>query len=105
MAWSASVAKRLGRLGEARGLQEKVVHGYEARGEGETDQGLSALLNLASTLTELDQPEDARHLVHTVLQVRQRSLGPDDPKTQEVQRVLASIEAQSEWSPTRSQPS
>jgi len=90
------VAKRVGRLQEARALQEEVVGGYESRGEGESDQGLLAALNLASTLVELDQLDDAGRLVRSVLHVRRHALGPDDPKTREVQEVLASIEARSE---------
>ena len=69
--------------------KRQVVDGYESRGEGESDQGLLAALNLASTLTELDQLDDARQLVRSVLEVRRRTLGPDDPKSLEVQRVLA----------------
>ena len=59
-AWSASVARRVGRLHEARALQEQVLDGYNSHGEGESDQGLLAALNLASTLTELDELDDAR---------------------------------------------
>jgi hypothetical protein len=92
-AWSASVAKRVGRLQEARALQEEVVNGYESRGEGETDQGLLAALNLASTLIELDQRNDAGRLARSVLDVRRHALGPDDPKTREVAEIVASIEA------------
>jgi Tetratricopeptide repeat len=93
IAWRASVARKVGRLAEARALQEQVVDGYQSRGEGESDQGLLAMLNLASTLTELDLLDEARQLVRSVLEVRQRTLGPEDQKTLEVQRVLASIEA------------
>jgi hypothetical protein len=95
-AWSANVAKRTGRPEVARALQEEVVRGYECRGEGEGDQGLTAALNLASTLTELGQLPEASRLVRSVLEVRRRVLGPDDPKTVEVQRVLASIDSESE---------
>jgi hypothetical protein len=95
-AWSASVAKRMGRLDEARLLQEQVVHGYETREESESEQGQTALLNLASTLNELDQRDGAGRLVRSVLEVRRRTLGSEDPKTLEVQRVLASIEPDSE---------
>jgi hypothetical protein len=90
-AWSASVAKRAGRLQEARALQEQVVDGYRSRGEDESDQGLVATLNLASTLAELHLLDDARQLVRSVLEVRRRTLGPDDPKTLDVEQVLASI--------------
>jgi uncharacterized protein (DUF2267 family) len=95
-AWSASVAKRVGRLQEARALQEEVVNGHESRGDGETDQGLLAALNLASTLIELDQRNDAARLARSVLDVRRHALGPDDPKTREVAEIVASIEAGSE---------
>jgi hypothetical protein len=95
-AWSASVAKKMGRLPEARALQEEVVNGYESHGEGESEQGQLAVLNLASTLMELDHVDDAGHLVRSVLDVRRRTLGPDEPKTQEVQQIVASIEAGSE---------
>jgi hypothetical protein len=95
-AWSASVAKRMGRLPEARALQEEVVNGYESRGEGESDQGLLAVLNLASTLIDLDQLDDAGRLARSVLHVRRHALGPDDPKTREVADIVASIEAGSE---------
>ena len=67
-----------------------------SRGEGESEQGLLAVLNLASTLTELDQLDDAGRLARSVLDVRRRALGPDDPKTREVQQIVASIEAGSE---------
>jgi hypothetical protein len=92
-AWSASVAKKMGRLPEARALQEEVVNGYESHGEGESEQGQLAVLNLASTLIELDHLDDAGRLVRSVLDVRRRTLGPDDPKTQEVLQIVASIEA------------
>ena len=92
MAWSASVAKMLGRLHDAGALQEQVVSGYASRGEGESDHGLLAGINLAATLAELEQLDEARQLLRGVLSVRQRTLGPEDYKTLEVQRVLASIE-------------
>ena len=95
-AWSASVAKAVGRLDEARAVQEEVVNGYESRGEGESEQGLLAILNLASTLIKLDQLDEAGRLVRSVLQIRRDALGPDDPKTREVQQVLELIEARSQ---------
>ena len=95
-AWCASVAKKLGRLEEARALQEEVVDAYGSRGEGESDQGLFAALNLASTLSELGELLDATDLVRAVLEVRRRVLGPDDPKTREAQLILTSIEGHPE---------
>jgi tetratricopeptide (TPR) repeat protein len=95
-AWSANVAKAVGRLEEARAVQQEVVNGYESRGEGESEQGLLAILNLASTLIKLDQLDEAGRLVRSVLQIRRDALGPDDPKTREVQQVLELIEARSQ---------
>ncbi len=99
LAWSASVARKLGRLGHARTLQEQVVNGYESRGEAESTQGLLAALNLASTLIELDELPEARPLLRSVLAIRRDTLGADDPKTLDVERVLASIEASPDAAP------
>jgi hypothetical protein len=93
MAWSATVAKKLGKLGDARALQEEIVSAYDEQGAGESDQALVAALNLASTLTEIHDLEGASRLLRHVLDVRQRTLGADDPKTRDVLRVLASIGA------------
>jgi len=90
IAWKASVAKKLGRLHEARVLQEQVVAGYESLGEEESDRSLLALLNLAATLGELHESVEASRLLHLVLTVRLRTLGPDDPKTLEVLEILGS---------------
>jgi DNA-binding ferritin-like protein len=91
MAWRASVAKQLGRVHDARDLQEEVVAGYERRGDGESAQAMMAALNLASTLTELDELAASAVLLRHVLQVRSRTLGPDDPRTLDVLHVLASV--------------
>jgi Tetratricopeptide repeat len=91
MAWNASATKRLGRLAEGRLLQEQVVAGYERRGEGESDQAQLAALNLASTLNELREPEEAARLARSVVDVRSRTLGPDDPKTVDATAFLASV--------------
>jgi hypothetical protein len=96
MAWSANVAKKLGRLEDARDLQQQIVTAYELGGDGESVQALSAALNLASTLTELHEPDEASRLLRFVAEVRSRTLGPDDPKTLEVLQVLASVEAEDE---------
>ena len=91
MAWNASATKMLGRLAEARLLQEQVVAGYERRGEAESDQAQSAALNLASTLSELHEPTEAARLVRIVVDVRHRTLGPDDPLTVDAGAFLASV--------------
>lgn len=94
VAWSATVAKKRGRLDDARRLQERVVEGYASRDEGESPQALLATLNLAATLSDLEQLDEARRLVQIVLEVRTRTLGPDDPKTREVEMVLQAMEAE-----------
>jgi hypothetical protein len=91
MAWNASATKRLGRLAEARLLQERVMAGYERRGEGESDQAQLAALNLASTLSELHERDEAARLVRIVVDVRSRTLGPDDPKTVGAAAFLVSL--------------
>jgi hypothetical protein len=96
MAWRASVAKKLGRLDDARTLQEQVVSEYEEQGAGESDQAVLAAFNLASTLTELHDLEGASRLLRRVVDVRRRTLGADDPKTLDVLRILAMIGADGE---------
>jgi tetratricopeptide (TPR) repeat protein len=91
MAWSAIAAKRLGRLDDARALQEQIVTAYELRGIGESAQAMLASLNLAATLTELHDLEAASLLLRHVLDVRSRTLGPEDPKTLDVLQVLAAV--------------
>jgi hypothetical protein len=95
MAWSATVARRNGRLEEARTLQEQVVAGYESNGTQESPHGLQATLNLASTLIELGQLDESTGPLRVVLDARRRILGDEDPKTQDVLSVLASVLAQS----------
>jgi len=92
MAWSASAEKQLGRLDEARLLQEQVLAGYDRREEGESDQAQLAALNLASTLSELYELPEAARLVRHVVDVRSRTLGPDDPKTMNARQLLDSVE-------------
>jgi hypothetical protein len=90
-AWSATVAKKLGRLPEARLQQEQVVAGYELQGLAESDQGILAALNLASTLTALHDFDGASRLLRHVLDLRSRTLGSDDPRTLDVLEALASV--------------
>ena len=96
LAWSASVAKKLGRLSDARSFQEQVVAGYGEQGAGESDLALLAELHLASILTDLHDLPGASRLLRHVLHVRQRVLGADDPKTLDVLRFLDSIGADGE---------
>jgi len=96
LAWSASVAKKLERLSDARSFQEQVVAGYGEQGAGESDLALLAELHLASILTDLHDLPGASRLLRHVLHVRQRVLGADDPKTLDVLRFLDSIGADGE---------
>jgi tetratricopeptide (TPR) repeat protein len=84
MAWSANVAKEQGRLADACDLQRRIVSGYALAGTEESAQAMTATLNLASTLADLDQSDEAADLLGRVLEVRRRTLGPDDPKSLEV---------------------
>jgi hypothetical protein len=96
MAWRATVMKKLGRLAEARALQDRIVNGYEAGDQRESTQALTAVLNLVSTLSELDELDAARRLLRGVLDVRTRTLGSDDPKTLEVLHLLTSFQPESD---------
>lgn len=91
MAWCASVAKKLGRVHDARVLQEQVVAGYELAGVGKEALAMLAALNLAATLTELGAFDEASRLLRHVLDVRSRTLGPDDVNTLDVREILASV--------------
>jgi Tetratricopeptide repeat len=91
MAWNASALKQLGGLDQARLLQEQVVHGYDRRGEEDSVQAQLAALNLASTLSELHELEEAARLLRHVVDVRSRTLGPDDPTTASARVLLDSV--------------
>ena len=91
VAWSANAAKKLGKLDEARLMQELVVKAYELREDSEGTQAQLAALNLASTLGELQQFDEAVRLVRDVVDVRTRTLGPEDPRTLDVCQALASM--------------
>jgi hypothetical protein len=91
MAWSATAARQLGKLSEARNIQERVLAGLELGGGGETLQGQSAGLNLASTLADLDEVDEAIRLVRHVLEIRTRTLSPDDPRTLDALGTLVTL--------------
>jgi Tetratricopeptide repeat len=91
MAWSATAARQLGRLGEARTIQEQVLAGLEFNGAGESLQGQSAGLNLAATLADLDVVDEAVRLVGHVLEIRTRTLAPDDPRTLDTLGTLVTL--------------
>jgi len=89
--WLGHVEKSLGHLEEARSMQEKVVARYEVRGDGESIQALTAFGNLADTLEKLDEVDAAVRIYRHLLEVRSRTLGPDDPKTLDALQNLAIV--------------
>jgi hypothetical protein len=91
MAWSATAARQLGRPNEARVIQEEVLAGLELGGAGETLQAQSAGLNLASTLADLDEVDEAVRLARHVLEIRTRTLGPDEPRTLDTLGTLVTL--------------
>jgi tetratricopeptide (TPR) repeat protein len=91
MAWSATAARQLGNLAEARSIQEEVLAGFGSIGAGESGQALSAASNLASTLAELEQLDDATRLLRRVLEIRVRTLAPADARTLETFTTLIAL--------------
>jgi uncharacterized protein (DUF2267 family) len=76
-------------------VQEEVLAGLELGGAGESPQGQSAAINLASTLAELEQIDEAVRLVRHVLEIRDRTLAPEDPRTLEALGTLVALLLQS----------
>ena len=89
--WLGHAEKSLGRLEEARSMQEKVVARYEVRGDGQSSKALTAFGNLADTLEKLDEVDEALRIYRHLLDVRSRTLGPDDPKTLDSLQNLAMV--------------
>lgn len=89
--WIAHIMKSDGRLEEARSMEEQVVVRYEMRGNGESEQALAAFTNLADINNHLDHVDEAVRIYRHVLDVRGRTLGPDDPKTLASLQDLASV--------------
>jgi tetratricopeptide (TPR) repeat protein len=87
--WLGHVEKSLGHLEEARSMQEKVVARYEMRGDGESIRALTAFGNLADTLEKLGEVDEAVRIYRHLLDVRSRTLGPDDSKTLDSLQNLA----------------
>jgi tetratricopeptide (TPR) repeat protein len=90
MAWAAAVAKKLGKLQQARALQEEVVAGYGG-GRADDERAMQAALNLASTLTELRAFDEASRLLRHVLDVHSDVFGLESPKTLDVLEALTSV--------------
>ena len=92
MAWSASAAKQLGELHEARHLQEQVVRGWEAAGTPPDDgRATMAAMNLASTLADLGDLDEASRLLRGVLNARRGIRGSDDAGSLDVLEALTNV--------------
>lgn len=79
--WQGCTLRHLGDLdGSRRCLQEAVV-GYTRQGAGETEDCMKAVSHLATTLAQLELVHEACALRRRVLDVRDRTWGPDDPRT------------------------
>jgi tetratricopeptide (TPR) repeat protein len=89
--WYAEVLRRRGRLEEARHLQEQVLADYEMQGDPESDVVMQAASNLAGTLEELSEWEEASLLYRHVLGVRSRTLGPGDAATLKSMESLITV--------------
>jgi tetratricopeptide (TPR) repeat protein len=87
--WRSHVAVKLGKLEEARLLQEQLLAAYELNGLGGSPEGIKAALNLSNTLMALEQPIPAAQLLRQALELRTQSLGLDDPATLDVMQFLA----------------
>lgn len=92
VAWSASAAKQLGELHEARHLQEQVVRGWEAAGTPPDDgRATMAAMNLASTLADLGDLDEASRLLRGVLNARRGIRGSDDAGSLDVLEALTNV--------------
>ena len=79
--WLGCTLRYLGDLdGSRRSLEEAVV-GYTRQGAGETEDCMKAVSHLATTLAQLELVPEACALRRRILDVRNRTLGADDPRT------------------------
>ncbi len=73
--------RNLGDLHESRQLLEEAVDGYTRQGAGDTEDCMKALSHLATTLSQLELVPESCALRRRILEVRNRTLGADDPRT------------------------
>ena len=81
MEWLGCTLRYLGDLPESRRLLEEAVEGYTRQGAGETEDCMKAMSHLATTLTQLELVPEACELRRRIVEVRNRTLGADDPRT------------------------
>jgi tetratricopeptide (TPR) repeat protein len=81
MEWLGCTQRNLGDLPASRRLLQDAVERYEENGTGETEDCMKATSHLASTLFQLDLRSEVCRLRRHIVEVRTRTLGPDDPAT------------------------
>ena len=81
MEWLGCTLRNLGDLPESRRLLEEAVVGYTRQGAGETEDCMKAMSHLATTLSQLELVPEACVLRRRILEVRNLTLGADDPRT------------------------
>ena len=79
--WLGCTLRYLGDLHESRRFLEEAVEGYTRQGAGETEDCMKAMSHLATTLAQLELVPEACGLRRRIVDVRNRTLGADDPRT------------------------
>jgi eukaryotic-like serine/threonine-protein kinase len=79
--WLGCTQRSLGNLPESRRLLQDAVERYEQQGAGESEDCMKASSHLATTLLHMGQVLESCELRRRILDVRSRTLGPDDPTT------------------------
>jgi tetratricopeptide (TPR) repeat protein len=90
MNFQSNVARKLGRLDEARKVQETILTWLDAHGYAESTDTVTAVRNLAASLTEMHDFERASELYRRVFETRSHLLGPDHPDTLNALVLLSS---------------
>ncbi len=81
MDWLGCTLRSLGELAESRRLLQGAVDAYEQQGAGEGEDAMLASSHLATTLLQMGLGPESSALRRRILDVRGRTLGPDDPRT------------------------
>lgn len=81
MEWLGCTRRSIGELPESRRLLQGAVGRYEQQGAGESEACMKASSHLATTLLQMGQVRESCELRRRILDVRNRTLGPDDPTT------------------------
>ncbi len=89
MEWVGCTLRSLGNLSASRHLLQEAVDRYENKGAGESEECMKTTSHLAATLFDMGQVPEACELRRRVFDVRNRTLGPDDPTTLSSLEILA----------------